>query len=553
MSVNGQAVDTILVNGRIYTVDPDRRWVEAVAITNGRITALGSNAVIRDLASPATDVIDLAGRLAMPGFIDVHNHILWAGKIELFEQQFPGTASLDDILTLVHRIARSKQPGEWIVGSQWGADMLSVLNKAEALARLDEASLGHPVLLSDETGHQRWVNSVVLELAGIRQDSPDPEQGAFGRDAKTGALTGIMIESAIGIVDELANANFTEEMAEAAVARAVRTNNSYGITAFQDAASTAPILTALTSLDRKGALSAWAVGSILLVKSGVILGESGDSLLARRDEYRTAHVHPNFTKVFLDGVPGARTAAFHDAYLEDAAHGAGFRGEPLVSYPDLVRYVDKSEKLGMGLKIHCAGDYAVTQMLDAVEAVRHFNGPTKVRHHIAHASYIRDEDIPRFAELGVVADLCPIVWFPTTFLEGHKEAMGKERAERFWPNVELLKAGTLMAGGSDWPVIPVPDPWTGIEGLVTRQNPSGAFPGQSLWAEQALDLPTAIEIYTINSARAMGLDGVIGSLEVGKSADIIVLDQNVFQVPADRIADTKVLTTYFEGKVVFQR
>lgn len=219
MSVNGQAVDTILVNGRIYTVDPDRRWVEAVAITNGRITALGSNAVIRDLASPATDVIDLAGRLAMPGFIDVHNHILWAGKIELFEQQFPGTASLDDILTLVHRIAQSKQPGEWIVGSQWGADMLSVLNKAEALARLDEASLGHPVLLSDETGHQRWVNSVVLELAGIRQDSPDPEQGAFGRDAKTGALTGIMIESAIGIVDELANANFTEEMAEAAVDR----------------------------------------------------------------------------------------------------------------------------------------------------------------------------------------------------------------------------------------------------------------------------------------------------------------------------------------------
>jgi len=188
-----------------------------------------------------------------------------------------------------------------------------------------------------------------------------------------------------------------------------------------------------------------------------------------------------------------------------------------------------------------------------VEAVRHFNGPTDVLHHIAHASYIREEDIKRFAELGVVADLCPMIWYPTTFLEGHKEVMGEERATRFWPIADLQKSGALLAGGSDWPVIPVPDPWHGIEGMVTRQNPSGAFPGVSLWAEQAIDLASAIAIYTINSARAMGIDHETGSLKAGKSADIIVLDQNVFDIPADRIADTKVLTTYFEGRPVFQR
>jgi predicted amidohydrolase YtcJ len=192
-------------------------------------------------------------------------------------------------------------------------------------------------------------------------------------------------------------------------------------------------------------------------------------------------------------------------------------------------------------------------MLDAVEAVRHFNGPTGIRHHIAHASYMREEDVNRFAELGVVADLCPMIWYPTTFLEGHKEVMGEERATRFWPIRSLKESGALLAGGSDWPVIPIPDPWNGIEGMVTRQNPSGAFPGISLWAEQAIGLADAIEIYTINSARAMGLDAVIGSLAPGKSADIIVLDQNVFDVPSDRIADTKVLTTYFEGRPVYQR
>ncbi|MBB2973113.1 amidohydrolase [Mesorhizobium sp. RMAD-H1] len=552
MTVSRHSPDLILTNGRIYTVGGKDMWVEAVAITGGRIIAAGSAAQIGALREPETEIEDLGGRMAMPGFVDVHNHILMAGQSALYELQFPPSSTLDEICGHVRAYAEKAAPGQWIVGNQWGADMMAVLNSAESLARLDDASLGHPVFLRDETMHNRWANSEAMRLAGIFGNQPDPPQGAFLRDPATGRLSGVLVESASGIVELAASKDFSPEMARAAVKRAVKIANGLGVTSFQDAATTLPILEALAALDRAGELSAWAVASLPLIQPSFLFGTTGDELLAVRNDYRTAHVRPDFTKIFLDGVPGAQTAAFHDAYVADPAHPHGHRGDLLVDLPEMVRMVDKSERLGMGLKVHCAGDRAVTQMLDAVEAVRHFRGPTTIRHHIAHASYIRPKDIGRFAELNVVGDLCPMIWYPTTFLEGHKAVMGEERATRFWPIAELQKSGALLAGGSDWPVIPVPDPWHGIEGMVTRQNPSGAFPGVSLWPEQAIDLASAIRIYTLNSAIAMGIDAITGSIEPGKSADIIVLDQNVFDVPADRIADTKVIMTFFEGRAVHQ-
>ena len=552
MTSPSRGPDLILTNGRIYTVDAKDSWAEAVAVTGGRIVAVGSAAEIGALKGPHTKVEDLGGRMAMPGFVDIHNHILMAGQSALYELQFPPSSSIDEICGHVRARAEKAAPGQWIVGNQWGADKMAALNTEESLAKLDAAGLGHPVLLRDETMHNRWVNSEAMRLAGISGNQPDPPQGAFARDPATGRLTGVLIESAAGIVELAASNDFSPEMACAAVKRAVEIANSLGVTAFQDAATVLPILETLSGLDRDGELTAWAVASLPLIQPSFLFGTTGDELLAVRDRHRTAHVRPDFTKIFLDGVPGAQTAAFHDAYVADPAHPHGHRGELLVDLPEMVRMVDKSERLGMGLKVHCAGDRAVTQMLDAVEAVRHFRGPTTVRHHIAHASYIRPEDIGRFAELGVVADLCPMIWYPTTFLEGHKAVMGEERATRFWPIAELQRSGALLAGGSDWPVIPVPDPWHGIEGMVTRQNPSGAFPGVSLWPEQAIDLATAIRIFTLNSAAAMGIDAITGSIEPGKSADIIVLDRNVFEVAPDTIADTMVVTTYFEGRIVHQ-
>lgn len=545
--------DLVLTNGRIYTVDAVEPWVEAIAIADGRILARGSATEMSELAGAATRIVDLSGRFAMPGIVDVHNHVVMGGQAELFELALPRDARLDTIIALVREAAEKAEPGQWILGAAWGADAIAELDNSAALAALDAASLGHPVCLRDETAHNRWVNSEAMRLSGITEATPDPDMGSFGRDAATGKLTGMMIEAAAGIVERVASTHFTEDMGIAAAAQAIKTLNSYGVTGFLEAASMQSVMAAVHGLDQRNALSAWAVMAMPAVEPNFLFGLAGDELFALRENYRGPHVKPDFVKIFLDGVPGARTAAFHEAYLEDPIHGCCFRGKTMVTYPDLVRWLGKCEAQGLAVKIHCAGDAAVSQALDAIDVVRSFNGPTDLIHHIAHASYIHPDDYQRFAELGVAADLSPMIWYPTTFLEGHRAVMGTERAEKFWPNADLIKAGALLAGGSDWPVIPNPDPWNGIEGLVTRENPSGAFAGQALWKEQAVDVATAVAIFTINSAKAIGIEALTGSLTPGKSADIIVLDQNIFEVPAKRISRTQVLTTYFEGRAVFER
>ena len=550
-----RSAELVFTNGRIYTLDRKRAWASAIAVKGGRIVAVGEGADVAALTGASTRVVDLKGAMMMPGIVDVHAHLMMGGIAELFELRFPPTSSFETLIARVGEAAAKAPEGSWIIGGQWGSDLLPKLNTLEALAALDRASDGRPVMLRDDTYHNRWVNSAALALAGLSAASADPEKGSIGRDAATGALTGMMIETAAGIIERTIalSGHYTDEMGRTAMARSIATLNSYGVTAFLDAAAMQPVLAALKGLDDRGELTAWSVSAMPAVEPSFMFGIAGDELIALRENYRSTHAKPDFVKIFLDGVPGARTAAFREPYVEDAVVGCCFRGSTIVTVPELIRWVGKCEKLGLGVKIHCAGDAAVSQALDAIDVVRSFNGPTKVMHHIAHASYIAPEDISRFAELGVVADLSPFLWYPTSFLEGHKQTMGEARALRFWPNKDLLAAGALLAGGSDWPVMPNPDPWDGIEGLVTRRNPSGEFPGAALWPEQAIDVATALEIFTINSARAIGLGDTVGSIEIGKSADLIVLDRNVLETPADDLADTKVLTTWFEGRVVYER
>lgn len=551
----GRKADLVLTNGRIYTMDRKRPNASAMAVISGRIVAVGDASAAGPLIGPDTRVVDLKGATATPGIVDVHAHLMMGGQAELFELRVNPTSNFKTLIERIKDAAARTPEGGWIIGGQWGSDLLPKLNTAEALAALDAVTGGKPVMLRDDTYHNRWINSEAMRRAGVSGANKDPDKGSIGRDPATGQPTGIMIESAAGIVERaIAQAgHFTEEMDRAAMARSISTLNSFGVTAVLDAAAMQPIMAALKGLDDRGELTAWALSAMPAFEPSFMFGIAGDELIALRDQYRSAHARPNYVKVFLDGVPGARTAAFHEPYLKDPVLGCCFRGSTIVTVPDLVRWVGKCEKLGLGVKIHCAGDAAVSQALDAIDVVRSFNGPTGIIHHIAHASYIAPQDIPRFAELGVAADLSPFLWYPTSFLEGHKQTMGEARALRFWPNQDLIAAGALLAGGSDWPVMPNPDPWNGMEGLVTRKNPSGEFPGEALWPEQAIDIATALEIFTINSARAIGMADTVGSLEVGKSADFIVLDRNVLEAPADEIADTKVSATWFEGKVVHER
>ena len=546
------AADTIFENGKIYTVDRNLPWATAVAVKNGKIAFVGSTEDAQSLKDPATKVVDLRGRMMMPGLGDVHNHHTRGGQLDLFELSFPTSLSFDEILTLVKARAARTPAGEWICGGIWSSELVERLHTGEARAALDAVSPAHPVMLRDDSLHNRWVNSRALDLMGITAETSDPELGHIVRDRSTGAAVGLLVEKASALAEQAMLKSIKDPLSREikSTRRAVEILNSYGVTAYQDANTTLPMLKALTELDRRGELNAWCVGSLPVFNtlSGTEL--FGEALFACRDAYRTTHVLPNFIKLFMDGVPMTRTAAMLDAYKPDEK-GRAIVCRSFLRIPDVVHWIVRAEQMGLGVKVHCAGDAAVRDFLDAVEIVRRLRGPGRT-HQIAHASFIDPADLPRFKELNVVADLCPAIWFPCAVTAANKAVMDEDRAERYWPNRDLHASGALLAAGSDWPVIGLPDPWFGLEGMVTRRNPKGAYPG-TLWPQQALDLETAIEIYTRNPALAMGLGHITGSIEVGKSADVIVLDQNLFEVAPDRLSQTKVLSTFFEGRLVHER
>ena len=544
-----QAADLILENAKVYTVDKGNPWAEVVAVRSGKIIHVGQAGSARDLHGPVTKVVDLKGRMVLPGLGDVHNHHMRGGQLDLFELSFAASTTFDRILALVHERAATLAPDEWICGGIWSSALIPRLCTHEARAALDAASGGRPVMLRDDSLHNRWVNSRAIELMGLTAATPDPELGHIHRDASTGAPVGLLLEKASALAERAALAGVADPLARetSSTKRAVEILNGYGVTAYQDANTTLTMLQALAGLDRRGELNAWCVGSLPVFDTLTGTEFFGEALIARCEDYRTPHVRPDFLKLFMDGVPMTRTAAMLDAYLPDE-QGRVTVCHSFLRLPDVVHWLVRAETLGKGVKIHCAGDAAVRDILDAVEIVRRMRGPGPT-HHIAHASYIDPADIPRFAELNVVADLCPAIWFPCAITVANAAVMGADRAGRYWPNRDLNAAGALLAAGSDWPVVGLPDPWFWLEGMVTRRNPKGLQPG-ALWPEQRLDLTTAIEVYTRNPARAMGLGHVAGSIEVGKSADMIVIERNLFDIEPDQISKTRVLATLFEGRVV---
>jgi predicted amidohydrolase YtcJ len=544
--------DLIFHGGRIYTVDAKRSWSQAVAVRDGKIVAIGSDADLLKWRGDATETHDLAGRMMMPGLVDVHNHHTRGGEMDLYDVTFQAYHSFDEILSLVKARAEKLPAGEWICGGIWSSELIGRLRQMEAKAALDAVSPDNPVMLRDDSMHNRWVNTRALKIMGVTADTPDPTDGEIIREPGTGRPVGLLFEKASALAERAVARGVNDSASRdiASTRRAVEILNSYGVTAYQDANTTLPMLKALSALDRDNALNAWCVASLPAFDTLSGTDLYGDELIARRDEFRSLHVRPDFVKLFMDGVPMTRTAAMLAPYLPDEQRQAVLC-RSFIAIPELVRWIAKTEKLGLAIKIHCAGDAAVRDTLDAIEIVRDFHGPGPA-HHIAHAGFIDPEDIPRFRKLDVVADLCPAIWVPSPIISAIQAVTPEDRGSRYWPNRDLHEAGALMAAGSDWPVVGLPDPWFGLEGMVTRRNPKGSYPG-ALWPEQALDLATVIEIYTLNPARAMGLGALAGSIEVGKSADLIVLDRNLFECAPDDLADTRVLSTYFEGRLVYSR
>lgn len=371
--------ELVLLNGTIHTLDSQLPHVSALAIIDGKILALGAEA--EALAGTAAEVLDLQGATVLPGLMDVHNHHMLAGQMDLFELNAVPTLGLDELLEALARWAAQLGPDEWIVGGSWGSGLLQELNSAEALARFDAASGGRPALIKDDSKHNRWANSRAMQLAGIDDATADPEGGQIFRDAN-GKATGVLLEAGGVLVEqtrERLQPTSTADLSRAA-AHGIKILHSYGITGFQDAATSLQLMQALKELDDQGDLRAWVVTS--MQANDFIFGTQplGEGIISERESTRSEHHRPDFIKIFLDGVPPAGTGAFIEPYLDGVGFPECHRGHTTMNASDLEDWLMGTAERGISAKIHCTGDAAVRLVLDTVQKVRDADRESEVPH-----------------------------------------------------------------------------------------------------------------------------------------------------------------------------
>ncbi|MFT4232973.1 MAG: amidohydrolase [Leucobacter sp.] len=552
-SARGPA-DLVIRNAAIYTgVDAGHgstpplggARAEALAARDGRIVAVGAEADVAALIGPETRIVDLGGAFVMPGLVDAHDHYHLEGQGRLHEVSVPETATVGEIVAAVAAETARRAPGEWIVVASYGMQLIGELSRGDALRLLDAVSPEHPVMVREVTRHNRWVNSVALQAAGVDSGTADPAHGEIVRDPATGEPTGLLVEGAGIAVEHLyaAARPFAEEDFADRVRYGVARLNEFGVTALQDAGSSEQAIRGAALLDGRGELNAWVVSSLTLHEQIFGFQPSGEELLPRAGEFATAHHRASFVKIFLDGIPPTHTGSFIDPYADGVTVG------PLLDRDALVDALRLAAQHGLSAKMHCTGDGSVRAALDAVERIRE-EGFADTIYHIAHAQFISEADVPRFAQLGAVVEISPYMWFPGPIEEMIDGLVREGLARRMHPNRELLDAGALVAVGSDWPAGPDANPWHAVHGLVNRSDPEGLVPGVAA-PDQAVTLAEALRMVTIDGARALGIAADTGSLEPGKSADFAVLDRDPFAIDPAELHAVRATATWFAGREVF--
>ena len=535
-----------MTGGAVYTVDAARSWAQAVAVRDGRIVYVGSDAGARALVGPKTRVLSLEGRLVLPAFQDAHVHPV-SGGIELGQCNLNDLATKEAILDQVRACAAATDKA-WIVGGGWPLPAFPNANPTKAL--LDAIVPDRPVFLSAADGHSGWANSRALELAGITAATPDPENGRIERDPGSGEPTGTLRESAQGLVDKHIPETTPGERLEG-LRRALALLNGYGITAVYEAnAGGGPkgggreTLEAYREAERRGVLTLRVRASL---GTDPLRGpEQVDGLVALRKEFTSPRLQPVAAKVFLDGVIESRTAAMLEPYDDKP----GYRGEPRWSDSSLAALVSRLVDSDFAVHVHAIGDRAVRMGLDAFQASRKASADRRLRHQIAHLQVIQLEDVPRFRALDVVANFEPLWAYADSYVRDLTwPALGPARSKRMYPIADLARSGAVVSFGSDWSVSS-PNPLEGIQVAVTRQAVDPKERVEPMLPEQAVDLPTALAAYTIGAAYANGLDSETGSVEVGKLADLVVLSEDLFALDPHDIARARVLLTLLEGRPV---
>ncbi|MBY6412843.1 amidohydrolase [Rhodococcus sp. BP-252] len=517
---------TAYVNCTIHTVDVDRPHATAVLVDGGTFSVVGTDDDIRNAAPPETEFIDLGGLTVIPGLHDAHTHLLFSGLKFNFEARLTPNAGAKQIAhDLEHCQCASLVDAteqQWLVGGEF---LPAAFEDGELDRRfLDEVFPDQPVFLYDYTIHHALVNSKALEIAGLDDSTPDPVGGKFIRRPGTTELTGELVEQATWPVTN-AMPKYRPEIDRAALRWAIDTCHRFGITSVQEASASPRALAAMKTLEDEDQLNLHIAAHLVWREEsfGQATAAELDESIANRDAFASKHLDTRFVKIWLDGAP----LPPHMTQADLDAHGNVDESNIVVEAQELADVIGRFDAAGLSVKIHCAGEGSVRAALNAFESVRARNGEDGPLHEVAHCTFIHDDDYARFGRNNIVAEMSPAIW--------HIEEFGLQEGYQFR---KVLESGTTMTIGSDWIITPDPNLFPALQGMLDK-------------GESSVDLETAIRLLTIEGARVVGRAETRGSITPGKSADMIVLDRPIFDIPITEVGDTRVLRTVFEGTTVY--
>ncbi|MFL1453976.1 amidohydrolase [Marinobacter sp. GN3S48] len=521
--------EKLFINGRIYTVNAEAPWVDAMLVRDGVIQALGSDRELRNAVGSEVEVVDLEGRMLMPGIHDAHIHLLMSGLKFGFECRVSMDANADQVAEQLCDClkCRSSKLSNWVIGGEFNpyAFEEGTLDRAA----LDQKFPDRPVYLFDYSIHHALVNSKALELAGINASTPDPRGGRFVRRTGSDEPTGELVERARWPVSRVIPP-YEPDIYRDALRWSQEMAHRFGITSVQEASASLPELKALRELEEADELKMHVAAHLVweeVTFAGGLSCEEQEGLIASRSDHKSRHVNTRFVKCWLDGAPLG--PHFTEARI-DAASNRIDQDKILIPEDQLTEALMRFDRDGITLKMHCAGEGAVRTALNAVERVRAANGNDGPLHEIAHAGFVHPDDRPRLARLRVVAEMSPALW--------HRKEPEFEPLKAGFKFNTLDAMGTHITIGSDWIITPDPNLFPALQGMLER-------------GDESVDLRKALRMMTLDGARAVGQEKQIGSLEVGKAADFIILDRNLFEIPTSDVGETRVLSTYFAGDRVY--
>lgn len=529
-------VQLIITNAVVRTLDTDRPAADAIAISGNRIAAVGASGDIGRLAATGTRVIDARGRLVLPGFNDAHVHFL-SGGFQLSSVDLRDANTQEEFADRLRHFAAKLAPGNWITGGDWDHERWPT-NALPTRQLVDSFTANTPVFVSRLDGHMALANSAALKLAGITRETKDPDGGLIVRDPKTGEPTGVLKDAAMSLVYRIIPPpTFGEKLAaaRAATEQAAR----FGVTSVQDMSAGADVGVYQT-LHERGELKTRIYGMSPLQRWQK-LADVGARAAFGSDTLRIGGL-----KAFSDGSLGSTTALFFEPYA-DAPDSRGLPADEMFPEGAMLERVLAADRAGLQVMIHAIGDRANHEILSVFEQVTAKHGERDRRLRIEHAQHLRAQDIPRFGRAKVIASMQP--YHCADDGRWAEKRIGPDRARGTYAFRSLLDSGATLAFGSDWTVAPL-DPMQGIAAAVTRRtldgkHPNGWVPGQKITVEEA------VRAYTLGSAYAEFADSSKGSLTVGKLADLVMLDQNIFTIDPSQIEKTRVVLTVMGGRIVF--